>query len=108
LQWEWQDDRAASSTLMLSNTEILANRFQAGEGRLQVTVSFALQKLYNFMNSYLSILDLTAKAIAVLFRNFSPVPISSGLFHTFSSMSFSVSGFMCGSYPLGFDLSTKR
>jgi hypothetical protein len=32
----------------------------------------------------LSILDLTEQAIAVLFRNFSPVPISSRLFPTFS------------------------
>jgi hypothetical protein len=44
-----------------------------------LTVSFALHKLCNFMRSYLSILDLTAQAIAVLFRNFSPVPISSPL-----------------------------
>jgi hypothetical protein len=44
--------------------------------------------------SHLSILDLTAQAIAVLFRNFFPVPISSRLFPTFSSISFSVSGFM--------------
>ena len=42
----------------------------------------------------LSILDLTAQAIAVLFRNFSPVPISLRLFPTFSSISFSVSDFM--------------
>jgi hypothetical protein len=42
-------------------------------------------------------LDLTAQAIAVLFRNFSPVTISSRLFPTFSSMSFSVSGFMWSS-----------
>jgi hypothetical protein len=42
-----------------------------------LAVSFALQKLCNFMRSHLSILDLTAQAIAVLFRNFSPVPISS-------------------------------
>jgi hypothetical protein len=34
-QWEWQDDRVASSVPMLSNTETWANRFQAGEGRLQ-------------------------------------------------------------------------
>jgi hypothetical protein len=33
-------------------------------------VSFALQKLRNFMRSHLSILDLTAQAIAVIFRNF--------------------------------------
>jgi hypothetical protein len=42
----------------------------------------------------LSILDLTAQAIAVLFRNFPPVPISSRLFPTFSSINFSVSGLM--------------
>jgi hypothetical protein len=36
-QWEWQEDRAASSVLMLSNIETWANRFQAGEGRLQTT-----------------------------------------------------------------------
>jgi hypothetical protein len=41
-----------------------------------LTMSFALQKLCNFMRSHLLILDLTAQAIAVLFRNFSPVPIS--------------------------------
>jgi hypothetical protein len=35
-----------------------------------MTVSFALQKLCNFMRSHLSILDHTAQAIAVLFRNF--------------------------------------
>jgi hypothetical protein len=42
----------------------------------------------------LLILDLTAQAIPVLFRNFSPVPISSRVFPTFSSINFSVSGFM--------------
>jgi hypothetical protein len=56
-----------------------------------LTVSFALQ---NFMRSNLSILDLTAQTIAVLFRNFSPVPVSSRLFPTFSSINFSVSGLM--------------
>ena len=35
-QWEWQDDRVASSAPMLSNTETWANRFQAGEGRLHL------------------------------------------------------------------------
>jgi hypothetical protein len=40
------------------------------------------------------ILDLTAQAIAVLFSNFSPVLTSLRLFPTFSSISFSVSGFM--------------
>jgi hypothetical protein len=42
----------------------------------------------------LSILDLTAQAIVVLFRNFPPVPISSRRFPTFSSINFSVSGLM--------------
>jgi hypothetical protein len=56
-----------------------------------------LQKLCNFMRSYLSILDLTAQAIAVLFRNFSPVPISLRVLPTFSSLSFSVSLFMWSS-----------
>ena len=59
-----------------------------------LTVSFALQKLCNFMRSHLSILDLTAQAIAVLFRNFPPVSLSLRLFPTFSSINFSVSGFM--------------
>jgi hypothetical protein len=62
-----------------------------------LTVSFDLQNLSNLMRSYLSILDLTAQVMAVLFRNFSPVPIFSWLFPTFNSMSFSVSGFMLNS-----------
>jgi hypothetical protein len=60
---------------------------------LLTKVPFALQKLCNFMNSHLLILNLTAQAIAILFRNFPPVPISLRLFPTFSSISFSVSGF---------------
>ena len=35
-----------------------------------LTVSFILQNLCNFIWSHLLILDLTAQAIAVLFRNF--------------------------------------
>jgi hypothetical protein len=62
-----------------------------------LSVSFAFQKLCNFLRSHLSILYLTAQAIAVLFRIISPVPISSRLFPTFSSVSFSVSGFMWNS-----------
>jgi hypothetical protein len=57
-------------------------------------VSFALQKLCKIMSSHLSILDLTAQSIAVLFRYFSPVPISLRLFPTFSSIIVSVSGLM--------------
>jgi hypothetical protein len=59
-----------------------------------LTVSFALLKLSNFIRSHLSTLDLTAQATSVLFRKFSPVPISSRLSPNFSSKSFSVSGFM--------------
>jgi hypothetical protein len=59
-------------------------------------VSFALQKLCSFMRSHLSILNLTAQAIAIL-SYFPPLPISSRLFPTFSSISFSVSGFMWSS-----------
>ena len=60
-----------------------------------LTVYFTFQKLYNFMRSHLSIVDLTAQATAVQLRNFSPVPISSRLYSTFSSISFSVSA-LCG------------
>jgi hypothetical protein len=59
-----------------------------------LTISFGLQKHCNFMSSHLLILNLTAQAIAVLFRNFPHVPISSRLFPTSSSISFTVSGFM--------------
>jgi hypothetical protein len=62
-----------------------------------LTVSFALQKLCNFMRSYLSILDLTAQDIGVLFRNFSPVFICLRFFTTSSCINFSVSGFKCKS-----------
>ena len=62
-----------------------------------LTVSFALQKLCNFMRPHLLILDLTAQAIAVLLRNFPPVPISSRLYPTFSSISFRVSVFLWSS-----------
>jgi hypothetical protein len=58
-------------------------------------VSFALQKLCKFIWSLLSILNLTAPA--VLLRNYSPVSKSSRIFPTFSSISFSVSGFMWSS-----------
>jgi hypothetical protein len=58
---------------------------------------FRLTNLCNIMRSHLSILNLTTQAIVVLFSNFSPVPISQRLFPTFSSISFSVSGFMWSS-----------
>ena len=57
-------------------------------------VSLALQKLCNLIKSHLSIFDLRARTIGVLFRKFSPVPMSSKVFPTFSSNSFSVPGLM--------------
>jgi hypothetical protein len=70
-----------------------------------LTVSFALQKLCNFMRSHLLILDLTVQAIVdVLFRKIFPVSIWSRLFSTYSSISFSISGFMWRSL-IHFDLS---
>jgi hypothetical protein len=51
-----------------------------------LTVSFALHNLCNVMRCHLLVLYLIAQAIAFLFRNFSPVPISSRVFTTFSSI----------------------
>jgi hypothetical protein len=60
-----------------------------------LTVSFALQKLCKFMRSHLSILDLTAQAIAVLFRNFPLCPYLRG-FSPLSPLLISVSVVLCG------------
>jgi hypothetical protein len=38
-----------------------------------LTMSFALQKLFSFMRSYVTIVDLRIRAIGVLFRKLSPV-----------------------------------
>jgi hypothetical protein len=54
-----------------------------------LTLSFALQKLFSSTRSHLSIVDLWAWAIGVLFRKFPCVPMSSGLFSPFSSIRFS-------------------
>ncbi|XP_060229617.1 uncharacterized protein LOC132649570 isoform X2 [Meriones unguiculatus] len=59
-----------------------------------MTVSFALQKLFSFMKSHLLIVALRACAVGVLFRKFSPVPMSSRVFPTFFSSRFNVSGSM--------------
>ena len=68
-------------TSPLSDLGLVKILSQSVGGRfVLLTVSFALQKLCNFMRSHLSILDLTAQAIAVLFKKFSLVPISSRLF----------------------------
>jgi hypothetical protein len=73
-----------------------------------LTVSFPLQEFCNLMRSNLSILNLTPQALAVLFRNFSPVPISSRIFPTFSSVSFSLWFYVEFLDPLRFDLSKRR
>jgi len=59
-----------------------------------MTMSFALQKLCNFIRCHLSILYLRAQANDVLLRKFSPAHTCSRLFPTFSSISLSVSCFM--------------
>jgi hypothetical protein len=72
-------------------------------------VSFALQKPCNFMRSHLLILDLTAQAVAVLFRNFFPC---AHIFETFPH--FLLYKFQCFWFyvefldPLRFDLRTRR
>lgn len=58
-----------------------------------VDVSLALQKLFSFMRSYVFV-ELSICAISILFRTTSPVPMYSRLFLSFSSIRFSVSGFM--------------
>jgi hypothetical protein len=79
----------------LSGLGLVKNLSQSVGGLfVLLTVSFALQILCNFMRSHLSILDLTAQAIAVLFRNFPLVLLSLRLFPSFSSINFSVSGLM--------------
>jgi hypothetical protein len=62
-----------------------------------LTVSFALQKLCNFMRSICQFSISQHKPLVFCLGIFSPVPISSRLFPTFSSISFSVSGFMWSS-----------
>ena len=57
-------------------------------------VSFAVQKLFSIMESHLLIVDVSVCAIGVLSRKLSLVSMRSSLFPTFSSIRFSVSGFM--------------
>ena len=57
-------------------------------------MSFVLLKTFCFIRSHLSILYLTAWALRVPLRKFCPVPLSSRLFPTFSSIKFSASGLM--------------
>ena len=59
-----------------------------------LTMSFALQKLYSFRMSHLLIVSLSVCAAGVIFRKWPPVPMHSSVLHTFSSVRFSVAGFM--------------
>jgi hypothetical protein len=64
-----------------------------------LTMSFTLQKVFSFMRSHLSIPDLRTCTIVVLFRKCppalsNPMPMNSRLFLTFSSIRFSICGFM--------------
>jgi hypothetical protein len=62
-----------------------------------MAVAFALQKLFSVLMSHLVIVDLSACLTGVLFRKLSPVPMHSMPLPTFSSIRFSVSGFMWNS-----------
>ena len=57
-------------------------------------VSFALQKILNFMRSHLLIVGLPAWIVGVLFRKLSPEPTGSRIFSIFSPIRFGVSSFM--------------
>ena len=59
-----------------------------------LTVSFALQKLFSFRRSHLLIVFFSVCAAGVIFRKWSPVPMCSSVLPTFSSIRFSVAGFM--------------
>ena len=54
-----------------------------------LTISFALQKLLSFRRPHLLIVSLSVCATGVIFRKWSPVPMSSSVLPTFSSMRFS-------------------
>jgi hypothetical protein len=58
-----------------------------------MTVSFALQKLLSFMRSHLSIFGLRTRAIGILLRKLSSVPMSSRLSPLSVLLDFSISGF---------------
>jgi hypothetical protein len=56
------------------------------------TISFVVQKPFNFMKSHLSILSLSCWAAGILLRKSLPIPISSRVFPDLSCSNFSVSG----------------
>ena len=59
-----------------------------------LTVSFALQKFLSFWRSHLLIVSLSVCATGVIFMKWSLVPMHSSVLPTFSSIGFSVAGFM--------------
>ena len=59
-----------------------------------LTVSFTVQKLCNFRSFHFLIVFLYVCASGVIFRKWFPMPICSRLLPTFSSMRFSMVGFM--------------
>ena len=59
-----------------------------------LTMSFALQKIFSFRRSHLLIVSLSVCAAGVIFRKWFTVPMRSSVLPTFSSVRFSVAGFM--------------
>ena len=59
-----------------------------------LTMSFALQKFVSFRGSHLLIVSLNVYATGVIFRKWFLVPMCSSVLPIFSSMRFSVVGFM--------------
>jgi hypothetical protein len=80
--WHWYNDRQVDQWNRIKDPEMNPH---------------TLQKLCNFMRSHCRFLILQHKPLLFCFGIFSPVPISSRFFPTFSYISFGVSGFMCSS-----------
>ena len=59
-----------------------------------LTMFFALQKLFSFRRSHLLIVSLSVCATGVIFRKWPSMPLCSSVLPTFSSIRFSVAGFM--------------
>ena len=65
-----------------------------------LTVSFASQKLFSFKRAHLLLVSFSVCATEVLFREWSSVTMCSSVFPTFSSIRFSVAGFMLRFFDL--------
>ena len=73
---------------------MVALRQAISKEKEMVQMSVAVQKLFRFMKVYLLMVHLCVCANSALFRKSFPVPVNSRLFPTFSSIRFSLSGFM--------------